>query len=250
MVGDDQVGPVRRLARLLDEALLAERAARGAQAVAVADADLTPLAVGVARGVVALAASPCPSPPSRPRTAARAPSCRARPRAPRSARPARRGRPRGSGAGRRSWTAPSARRTTCRPRGGWHRRPRPAGGCRARPADAGAPGSRSRPRPACRGAARAPGRPATCRCRCRPGRRGAGGRSGRRRPPRPSRSGPAAPARRARRRRPRAPRARTRSPRRAWRLARGWGATAPLHPIRGCGHPSGPAPPPAEEERY
>ena len=44
------------LARALHEALLAERTPRGAQAVAVADADLAPLAVGVARGVVTLAA--------------------------------------------------------------------------------------------------------------------------------------------------------------------------------------------------
>ena len=43
------------LAGDLDEALLAERAARRAQALAVVDRDLAPLAVGVARRVVALA---------------------------------------------------------------------------------------------------------------------------------------------------------------------------------------------------
>ena len=42
------------LAGELDEALLAERAARGPEAVAVADADLPPLAVGVTRRAVAL----------------------------------------------------------------------------------------------------------------------------------------------------------------------------------------------------
>ena len=57
VVGDDQVAAVRLLARELGEALGAERALRGAQAVAVADADLPPLTVGVPRGAVALAAA-------------------------------------------------------------------------------------------------------------------------------------------------------------------------------------------------
>ena len=55
VVGDDQVGAVGLLASHLDEALLAERAARRAQALAVVDRDLPPLAVGVARRAVALA---------------------------------------------------------------------------------------------------------------------------------------------------------------------------------------------------
>ncbi len=55
VVGDDEVGALGLLARELDEALLAEGALAGAQAVTVADADLAPLAVGVARRGVALA---------------------------------------------------------------------------------------------------------------------------------------------------------------------------------------------------
>ena len=55
VVGDDQVGAVGLLARHLDEALLAERAPRRPQALAVVDRDLPPLAVGVPRRVVALA---------------------------------------------------------------------------------------------------------------------------------------------------------------------------------------------------
>ncbi len=48
---------MRLLAGHLGEALLAERAARRTEAVAVADADLSPLAVGVARRGVAFAAA-------------------------------------------------------------------------------------------------------------------------------------------------------------------------------------------------
>ncbi len=48
---------MRLLAGELDEALLAEGAPRRAEAVAMADADLAPLAVGVPRGTVALAAA-------------------------------------------------------------------------------------------------------------------------------------------------------------------------------------------------
>ena len=55
VVGDDQVRAVRLLACELGEALLPEGAALRAEAVAVADGDLAPLALGVARGVVALA---------------------------------------------------------------------------------------------------------------------------------------------------------------------------------------------------
>ena len=54
---------------------------------------------------------------------------------------------------------------------------------------------------------RARGSPATCRCRCRPGRAGAAGPPSPPRPPPPSRSGPGAPRRRAARRPHRAPRA-------------------------------------------
>ena len=167
---------MRLLARLLDEALLAERAARRAQAVAMADADLPPLAVGVTGRVVALAAAVVLRPPARPTPAARAPSSRASPRAPRSAPPARRARPRGCGGGRRSWSGPSARRTTRRPRGGPAGRPRRGAGCRARPAGAAGPTWRWRRPRGGRGAGPARGRRATCRCRCRPARRGGAGR--------------------------------------------------------------------------
>src|SRR4029079_16604075 len=52
----DQVGALGLLARQLGEALLAERALRSAEALAVVDRDLAPLAVGVPRRVVALPA--------------------------------------------------------------------------------------------------------------------------------------------------------------------------------------------------
>ena len=57
VVGDDQVGAMGLLAGDLDEALVAERAPGGPEALAMVDADLAPLAVGVARGAVALAAA-------------------------------------------------------------------------------------------------------------------------------------------------------------------------------------------------
>ena len=63
---------MRLLPGELDEALLAERALGGAQAVAVADADLPPLAVGVARGAL----SRSPLPPSSASSSAQARSSR------------------------------------------------------------------------------------------------------------------------------------------------------------------------------
>src|SRR4051795_11435838 len=51
------MGAVRPLLGELGEALLAERALRGAEALAVVDADLAPLPVGVPRRVVALTAA-------------------------------------------------------------------------------------------------------------------------------------------------------------------------------------------------
>ncbi len=106
VVGDDQVAALGLVAGQLDEALRAERALRCAQAVAVADADLPPLAVGVAGRPVALTAASAPRSPPRPTSAARGPSCRSSPRARRRECPGRRARPRGCGAGRRSWSAP------------------------------------------------------------------------------------------------------------------------------------------------
>ena len=55
VVGDDQVGALGLLAGGLDEALLPEGAAAGAEALAMTHRDLPPLAVGVPRRVVALA---------------------------------------------------------------------------------------------------------------------------------------------------------------------------------------------------
>ena len=108
VVGDDQVGALRLLPGALGEALLAERALRGAEALARGDADLPP-----GRGRCGAARRPgrrcrSTSTPPRPTRAAPSPSCRARraPRRPGSARPGRRARPRGSGAGRRSWSDP------------------------------------------------------------------------------------------------------------------------------------------------
>src|SRR4029079_12968247 len=57
VVGDDEVGPLRLLAGQLGEALLTEWALGGTEALAVVDRDLAPLAVGVPRRVVALAAA-------------------------------------------------------------------------------------------------------------------------------------------------------------------------------------------------
>jgi hypothetical protein len=57
VVGDDQVAAVGLLTGHLDEALLPEGALRRPEAVAVAHADLPPLAVGVAGRCVALAAA-------------------------------------------------------------------------------------------------------------------------------------------------------------------------------------------------
>src|SRR3712207_8846796 len=54
-VGDHEVGAVRPLAGQLGEALLAEGALGSAEALAVVDRDLPPLAVGVPGRVVALA---------------------------------------------------------------------------------------------------------------------------------------------------------------------------------------------------
>src|SRR3712207_9391584 len=55
-VGDHEVGAVRPLAGQLGETLLAEGALGRAEALAVVDRDLPPLAVGVPGRVVALAA--------------------------------------------------------------------------------------------------------------------------------------------------------------------------------------------------
>jgi hypothetical protein len=57
VVGDDEVAAVGLLAGELGEALRPERALARTQALAVVDRDLPPLAVGVARGVVTLAAA-------------------------------------------------------------------------------------------------------------------------------------------------------------------------------------------------
>ena len=107
VVGDDQVGAVRLLAGQLGEALLAERAL-GARP---RHSRWLTLTWRHSRSVCRGALSRSPVPPSLglllgPRPQLEHLRCPSSPRAPRPARPGRRARPRGCGAGRRSWSGP------------------------------------------------------------------------------------------------------------------------------------------------
>ncbi len=106
VVGDDQVRALGLLARELGEALLAERALGRPEALAVVDRDLPPLAVGVPRRVVALAGAAGLGLLLGPAAQLQHLGRHRALRAPRSACPGRRARRPGSGAGRRSWSAP------------------------------------------------------------------------------------------------------------------------------------------------
>jgi hypothetical protein len=105
VVGDDQVRALRLLAGQLGEALGTEGALGRAEALPVVDRDLAPLAVGVARRVVALTAAPAADLSSA-QAAARGTLVAIEPWGPRLSAPWSSGTRRGCGAGRRSWSDP------------------------------------------------------------------------------------------------------------------------------------------------